>query len=139
MNSAYFETRFRTSQAVHEWPREFVIISAFATTGETWTPDQNAAADRLLEAELKARDGWVVRIVGYSPTTDHAEPSWAVTMPVDEACAMGRRFRQDAIYHVLDDVLSVTYCAGHAALVVVGSFRSRLDSHRFEMPRMGSS
>lgn len=128
MNSVYFETRFRTNQVVHEWPREFVIISAFATTGESWAPDQNAAADDKLEVELTTRGGWVVRIVGYSPTSEHAEPSWAARMSVDEARAVGGRFRQDAIYHVLGDVLSVTYCVGNTALVPIGSFSDRLDS-----------
>ena len=36
--------RFRTSEPVAYWSSEFVIISAFATTGEWWTPDQNEDA-----------------------------------------------------------------------------------------------
>jgi hypothetical protein len=38
MNPVYFETRFRTDQPEIDWPSEFVILSAFATTGQSWTP-----------------------------------------------------------------------------------------------------
>jgi hypothetical protein len=35
MNPVYFETRFRTDRLVIDWPSEFVILSAFATTGQS--------------------------------------------------------------------------------------------------------
>src|SRR6516225_1853575 len=56
------------------------------------------------------RGGWMVRLFGYSPTSGHAEPSWAADLPLDEGCNIGQRFRQDAIYHVKNDELSVTRC-----------------------------
>ena len=127
MNPAYFETRFRTNQVVDSWPDEFVILSAYASTGERWTPEQNAIADRTLVAELRARSGWLPRIVGYSPASDHAEPSWAVRLSLGDAREIGLRFRQDAIYHVREDLLSVTHCDAGAVLVPVGSFRALLD------------
>jgi hypothetical protein len=46
MHPAYFETRFRTDSPPDHWPPTFAIITAHATTGETWSPDQNAAADQ---------------------------------------------------------------------------------------------
>lgn len=127
MNPVYLETRFRYDGEAPPLPEEFVILSAYATTGETWSALQNAAADRSLEAELRARGGWLLRLIGYSPTTGHAEPSWATALPLDEACNIGRRYRQDAIYHVRGDLLSVTYCDARRALVAVGLFRDRLD------------
>jgi hypothetical protein len=127
MNPVYFETRFCTSQCVTDWPSEFVIISAFSTTGESWTTQQNKDADHRLASELRNWGGWLVRIVGYSPTSGHAEPSWAADLPLDEGCNIGQRFLQDAIYHVKHDELSVTRCDGKRALVRVGSFRDRLD------------
>ena len=50
MHSEYFETRFWVSQEdiVHFEVFEgcdWVVLSAFATTGQTWTSEQNAAAD----------------------------------------------------------------------------------------------
>ena len=127
MNPAYFETRFRASQSVTSLPREFVIISAFATTGEVWTALQNEMGDEQLRLALERRGAWFIRVVGYSPTTGHAEPSWAVELSLDEACGIGVRFHQDAIFHVKNDELSVTHCDSRRALVHIGSFQRRLD------------
>jgi len=126
MPAAYFETRFRTEAPIDDWPTEFVIISAYSTTGRSWPPEKNATADAALRVELEARGGWLVRITGYSPTTSHAEPSWAVVMPFDEACDFGLRFEQDAIYVVCGDELFVSYCDAKRALVPVGRFLERL-------------
>jgi hypothetical protein len=128
IDPVYFETRFRTSQPVTDWPSEFVILSAFATTGESWTQQQNEHADRRLASELRMRGGWLVRIFGYSPTGGHTEPSWAVDLSLEKGCNIGQRFLQDAIYHVKNDELSVTRCKEEQrTLVRIGSFRSRLD------------
>jgi hypothetical protein len=127
MNPAYFETRFRTTKPITGWPAEFVIISAFATTGETWTSQENENADRRLASELVAADVWLLRVTGYSPATGHAEPSWAVELSLDKARMLGLRFHQDAIYHVNDDRLSVTCCESQSELIHVDFFRSRLD------------
>ena len=128
MHPAYFETRFRTPTPPERWPAEFVILSACASTGESWTPAQNSAADGRLADELAARGGWRVRIVGYSPVTSHAEPSWAVDMPLDAACDVGLRFQQDAIFHVRDGRLSVTHCDARRTPIVIDDFFRRLDA-----------
>jgi hypothetical protein len=127
MHPAYFETRFRPSEPVSDWPAEFVILSAYATTGQAWTPQENEAADHRLEMELRERGGFLARVTGYSPASGHAEPSWASDVALEEARKIGERFRQDAIYHVRNDDLSVTRCTQQSPLVHVGSFRSRLD------------
>lgn len=126
MHPAYFETRFHTQLSVHRWPREFVILTAYATTGESWTRRQNVAADARLASELRAYDAKIVRITGYSPRTGHAEPGWAAEIPFDEACDIGLRYRQDALYHVQGDILSVSYCDERRKLVTVGPFRERV-------------
>ena len=86
----YSETRFRLTGELAERPNEFVILSAYATTGHTWLAQQNVIADRRLEAELRTRGGWLLRIEGYSPSTGHAEPSWATGMTLKEALEVGR-------------------------------------------------
>lgn len=128
MPSEYFETRFRCDDPVGDWPAEFVIITAYATTGEDWPEERNRRADQQLEAELRRRELWVCRVTGYSPTTDHAEPGWATDLPLDAACHIGRAYLQDAIYHVAGDILSVTRCDHLPELVLVGTFRDRLFS-----------
>ena len=128
MNPAYFETHFRIAAgtAPDAWPIEFAIISAYATTGEHWSVDQNQTADRMLETEIRNRSVWLRRIVGYSPVSGHAEPSWAVELPCDDARQLGRCFKQDAIYYVRGDELFVTRCDDGSQLVPVGGFRGRL-------------
>ena len=126
MHADYFDTRFRLETPVLHWPNEFVIVSAYHTTGEQWPDEVNQAADKSLEQELKQHFDWLVRITGYSPTTDHAEPGWAFVMPLSAACDLGLRYKQDAIYHIKGDVLSVSFCDARRKLVTVGEFRSRL-------------
>jgi hypothetical protein len=124
---AYFETRFRTPAAVHDWPIEFAIITAWPTTDESWPEDATRAADQRLAAELQALGVWMVRITGYSPTTDHAEPGWAATLPFHEACDIGLRFQQDAIYYVSENVLWVSHCDSREERMLVGEFRERVE------------
>ncbi|MGV3485936.1 MAG: DUF3293 domain-containing protein [Planctomycetaceae bacterium] len=127
MHHAYFDVRFRIEASPDVWPARFVIISAWATTGQTWTAAQNHAADQRLGEWLAARNLWHLRVTGYSPTTGHAEPSWAVSMALEEGRDVGRDFEQDAIYFVDADQLSVTHCRPDSDLWLVGGFRERLD------------
>ena len=127
MHPEYFKTRFLVENDVNTWPASFAIISAFATTGQQWTDSENDAADRRLENELRCAGVWHARITGFSLETGHAEPSWAVEVGFQEACDIGERHHQDAIYHVEGDALYVSYCNAHRALIPVDSFRSRID------------
>jgi hypothetical protein len=126
VNPVYFETHFRTPAPLPAWPPEFVIVTAYATTGERWTSAENEAADLRLTAELQQLGIWKARVTGYSPTSGHAEPGWAADIPFDAACDLGLRYRQDAIYHVAGDTLSVSLCDGRRKLVAVGPFRGRV-------------
>jgi hypothetical protein len=100
MHPAYPKTHFIAADGPHDWPEQFAIITAYATTGEVWTDQQNEAADQALEAELRATGRWMRRITGYSPppATPHREPGWAVAMDWQDACDLGVevRFLQDA-------------------------------------------
>ena len=127
MHPAYFETRFRTDSYPDLWPPTFAIITAHATTGETWSPDQNAAADQALESRLRATATWLHRLTGYSPSTTHAEPGWAAAIPWHDACNLGLEFLQDAIYWVDQNQLSVTFCDHRRHPIPVAPFSSRLD------------
>lgn len=126
LHPAYFETRFRVDQLPVAWPPQFAIISAYATTGQTWTRKRNRAADRALRRHLRETNVWHWRLVGYSPATDHSEPSWACAMPRVEAMKLAIRFLQDAIYWVEQDELFVLSCQSNQSRRRVGSFRHRL-------------
>ena len=125
MNPNYFETHFEVPFAWTHRPAQFAIITAWATTGEVWTDEQNRAANERLETELRSLRCWMQPITGYSPATGHAEPGWAVAVGFDEAREIGTRYRQDAIYYVEGDMLTVSPCAGEES-AVVGPFTERL-------------
>lgn len=127
VHPAYFETRFRSDGPADDWPASFVIVTAYATTGEIWTDAQNLAADNALEAMLRERGGWLRRITGYSPSSGHSEPGWAFDAPIAEGLDIGRRFRQDAIYAVEGGRLIVFLCAEGGARADVGVFAGRVD------------
>ena len=127
MHPAYFDTRFLIETPPDVWPTRFVILSAWATTGQSWTQVANQAANHQLAELLADRGLWRMQLIGYSPITGHAEPSWAFPMSLDEACDLGQQFQQDALYYVEADQLSVTHCDHRRCLVPIGSFRKRLD------------
>ena len=126
---SYFETWFRTQAPVTDWPQQFAIVTGYATTGEQWSDEANESADQSLTDEVKASGRWHHRVTGYSPITGHVEPGWAVEMPFLEACDLGHRYKQDAIYYIDGDILLATHCEpGRRELFQVGpSFRDRLN------------
>ncbi len=127
MPAFYFETHFRLEKPWADWPKQFAIITAYAPTGAKWTDEKNQNADRGLEEKLWKLAPWVRRVTGFSPSSGHAEPSWAVPIEFRHACDLGQDYAQDAIYYVKQDTLFVSYCDHRRQLVEVGGFRSRVD------------
>lgn len=125
LHPAYFETHFRPAYQIVSWPEEFVIISAYATTGEEWSRERNEQADEGLRDELEELGVWHERVEGFHPVTGHTEPSWAAAVPFKVGCELGLQFGQDAIFHVHQDLLSVSRCNEERTLVPIGSFRER--------------
>ena len=124
----YRQTRFKPDDLPTSLPCTFAIITAFATTGETWTDSENQAANAALRAELDSMDRLLGSLTGYSPDTGHAEPGFAASLPFDEACDLGLKFKQDAIYYVESGILHVSYCDHRRRLEPVGTFLERLDT-----------
>lgn len=106
----YFETHFELDGEVDELPACYTIITAYATTGETWPEEENKKADLRLKAELENLGVQKWRMSGYSPETGHCEPGWAVNVSVEAACEIGRRYLQHAIYVVHEGNLYVVLC-----------------------------
>lgn len=77
-------------------------------------------------SELAKSGPWLRRLTGYSPSTGHAEPGWAVEVDFVTACDIGHRHHQDAIYYVDGDELYVSYCDARRRRVPVGGFRARV-------------
>jgi uncharacterized protein YneR len=128
MHDAYFETRFKSPGLSTALPPEFAIITAFATTGETWSQEENESADEELRIHLESQSCWMHRMTGYSPSSGHAESGWAVGLAFDFACEVGIQFKQDAIYFVTEDQLYVSFCDHRRDLIYVDRFSERLDA-----------
>ena len=126
MNPIYLNTYFLVEDEISDWPDEFAIITAYATTGEAWSDQQNKAADAALEERLKESFNCVIRVIGYSPQSGHSEPGWAVNLDWSRACDIGVQFKQDAIYSVSNNILTVSYCDERRKEVYVGKFLERL-------------
>ncbi|MFM7865156.1 MAG: DUF3293 domain-containing protein, partial [Planctomycetaceae bacterium] len=122
----YFETRFRLDSPAAFWPVSFVIITAWQTTGCRWPMLVNQQSDGLLLDWLRGSGQRPIRLTGYSPVTGHAEPGWAVDLPLLAGLRLGQAFRQDAVYWVQLDELSIVRCASPWQQQRAGSFRERL-------------
>ena len=129
----YRTTRFRIDSPT-DFPLEFVILTAHATTGQVWPEEQNQNADQRLEAELRALGHEPQRITGYAPDSEpeepdsaHEEPGWAVPIPFTVACNLLEKYLQDALYHVQGDQLSLSYCDVRRGLIPIGPFREKVD------------
>jgi hypothetical protein len=97
--------------------------------GQVLPVAENEARDARLRRRLEAAGLEHVRIVGRSPSGDHAEASWLVAAPPPVILELGRTFGQDAVYLVdaeADDLV-LAPCDGRPR-EGLGSFRAR--THR---------
>lgn len=122
---AYSQTRFSVQTQLTEWPDQFAIITAWATTGQVWTADRNQEADERLRQTILTSGEWHHRIVGSAPDGQHSEPGWAVATSRSEAKQLGVVFSQDAVYYVSGGDLSVLGCNDDRC-APLGSFIDRL-------------
>jgi len=129
MPSIYFNTCFKLGLPLTDLPDSFAIITAHATTGEVWTAEDNNAANETLRAELESGGQLIGTITGYSPVTQHAEAGYAAALEFEEACKIGARFKQDAIYYVSSGTLFVSHCDHRRNLQPVTLFSKRVDSN----------
>jgi hypothetical protein len=125
LHPEYFQVRFRDFPPIAQWPQSFAIISGLATTGQQWSEEANRLGDEHLLAAIEQLAVWHVRIVGYSPTTSHFEPSWACDLTLSDAIPLGLWAKQDAIYWVDQEQLWVTRCRA-PELHWVDNFAKRL-------------
>ncbi|MDZ7669841.1 MAG: DUF3293 domain-containing protein [Gammaproteobacteria bacterium] len=128
MHETYRDTRFRQDAPPDYWPAQFVIITAYPPVGETWSQARIDAAEVHLTASLTDMDRWMHRLMAYSTATGATEPGWAVEISTTKGAAIARRFLQDAIFMVEDDMLWVVDCDDDAVKTCIGRFSERLDS-----------
>ena len=130
MNKVYLKTHFQSNLGQSDLPESFSIITAYATTGETWTEQENINANAKLKAKLISLGVLVGEIDGYDPDTGHCEAGFIAQLNWQEACVIGLEFKQDAIYFISGGELFVTYCDNQRKLIQVGNFFERLKNKK---------
>lgn len=109
-----------------DWPDSFVIVNAWATTGESWPLERNQAADEALRQALERVGLRHHRITGASPDLLHQEPSWAVDMTQESADELAYHFLQVAFFAVEQGTLFVVPTGRLEAAVALGPWADRL-------------
>ncbi len=128
MHPEYFETRFKLGLPVGDLPDDFAIVTAYQTTGKEWPIERNHEATQKLQAELEQGDGLLGTVTGYSPRTGHTEPGFAALLSFEQACDLGLRYEQDAIYFVSGGTLFASLCDHRRDLKPVTRFLERVDA-----------
>jgi len=134
----YKSTVFQYQDFPADWPKSFAILTAYATTGETWTDEQNKDADQKLEAELRKAGHRLHRISGYSSDLKTYEEGWAVVMDLKTAWDLAVKYKQVALFYYQNDELLLVYSKDlsrhdEAMVKVVPKFK---DSVRPYLPRV---
>ena len=111
LNPAYHQTVFEYIPAGK--PDDFWVITAYNPNGRQADPGDNTTADARLHADLEALGITPFRVTGLSPDESHSEPGWG--FPSDEATALeiGRRYRQEAVFHFTAGGIDLVDCKTH--------------------------
>jgi len=123
IREAYLKTIFIVEDLNAGWnDASFAIITAWNPDGTACDDETNQKADEGLRNVLRlhATCQKIERITGASPDRSHREPGWAAFgLSLEEALAIGKQFRQEAIYWVEKGDCDVVSCTDNS--------RKRLD------------
>jgi Protein of unknown function (DUF3293) len=108
MNPAYHETVFEFIP--NGKTQDFWVITAYNPDGKPSDAGDNLAADSNLREEIASLGFVPFRVIGRSPDSSHAEPGWG--FPCDEATALeiGKRYRQEAVFHFTAGRIDLVDC-----------------------------
>lgn len=88
----------------------YAIITAWNPESDKLSEYENCVNNQRLQNELIGYDWCSVRVG--DPEFYWFEQSFAVNMPLDKALALGRVYRQNAIYYVCNNMLYLHSCKG---------------------------
>lgn len=110
---------------VPQWPAEFWIITA-CNPYSAGDRDGDQVAMKRLRRELNQSECWKLVLTAVSPDWAHSEKSYAVNgLGREDVLALGLKYGQNAVFHVVKDRLSIVACNGGQE-VAAGTFRERL-------------
>ncbi len=115
-----------------DFHRDFAIISARNPEGNQQSDQLNQQAEQGMQQWLIRNGNEYCRIFGCSPTLDYVEPSFLVYMlDKENAVELALLFRQNALFWVSDDRLSLVPCDTLSNTEVdLGVFSKRLIQNR---------
>ncbi|QIV96054.1 uncharacterized protein DUF3293 [Allofrancisella inopinata] len=124
----YFNTKFELPVVPEYYPPKFAIITAFNPMNQELNLKKNLSRNKVLEIELRQSYDWVYQINGFDEKTGHKEDGFMFeAISIDEACNLGLKYFQDAIYYIENLKMYVVKCAiGQRKVIEVGDFLSRI-------------
>lgn len=122
MNPAYKTTVFETEQRTY--PAEFAIITAHNPEGKTHTVAENDSLSLKLLRDHHAQAFESFRVTGMSPDGAHREAGYGIICSLDAAVQLGRKYKQEAIFQIVYDQLSLIDLKDLKAHAL-GSFKAR--------------
>ncbi len=126
MKEEYHTTRFKTPPLTRGIPQSFFIITAWNPLGQRAGDEDNQKANASLEARLKDCQLSRFPVTGFCQ--DHSEDGFGITCSRDEAIALGKEFRQDAIYQISNNQVILVDCKEQEADELVGEWSQLLVS-----------
>ena len=119
MNPAYQRVRFKAELPEGGLPVRFGLVTAYNPDGRPASDAENAAATEALRAELAGGAAVFFPVTGGSADFVHAEPGFGIALNTRaEAVALGRRWRQEAVFWVEAGEVELVPCGDEESLIV---------------------
>ena len=115
MNPAYVHVRFRAELPKEGLPERFGIVTAWNPDGITRDDASNQAANARLGAVLQAESLIHFPVTGGSHDFTHAEPGFGIIADQARIVALGREFRQEAVFWIDRGTVHLVPCSDAAA------------------------
>ena len=124
-NEHYLSTKFLVTDKNTKYPGSFAIITAHNPMDQLQSKEENRKRNIQLLHCLEKLGVRTLPVVGCSPDLTHREDSFIVSVSLNTALSVGRKFDQRAVYWVQNKNLYLVYCKKETK-VMVAEFSSRI-------------
>jgi len=94
-------------------PGDFWVVTAYNPGGKPADPGDNLEADARLLDEIHELKITRFRVIGLSADASHAEPGWGIACDENTAIGLGRRYKQQALFHFHAARIDLVDCRTH--------------------------
>lgn len=110
MNPAYRYARFRAELPHGGLPESFAVITACNPEGRTIPPAENETRTREFRRQLVHRGLGHFPVTGFDPRSPHEEAGFGVLCDLETAYAMGKEWRQEAVFWIHRGEVNLIHC-----------------------------